>query len=105
MMSPILTLLNTSAVPFQYPTEYPSSKQRGRESLSERRRQRVLQSIIVPQDMELQNSDVSLESNDNQLDAENQRALMAAVLNEAVKTIEYVVGPNNVHVTSTEAEQ
>ena len=105
MMSPILTLLNTSAVPFQYPTEYPSSKQRGRESLSERRRQRVLPSIIVPQDSELQNLGVSLESNHNQFDAINQRDLMAAVLNEAVKTIEYVVGPNDVQVTSREAEQ
>ena len=89
MMSPLLTLLNTSAVPFQYPAEYPSSKESGQESLAERRRQRILPSIVVPQNSELPNSGVARQSNQHQLDSGNQRALMAAVLNEAVKTIEY----------------
>ena len=100
MMSPIITLLSTSAVPFQFPAEYPSQKDNV--SLAERRRQRGLPSIIVPQTIDFQSSGGSEQGSQHQLDAENQRALMAAVLNEAVKTLEYVVGPEDVQVTSRE---
>ena len=106
MMSPILTLLTTSAVPFQYPADYPT-QQRQHMSLAQRRRQRGSTCSTVPQTLELQNTGmaVHLGSNQNQLDADNQRALMAAVLNEAVKTIEYVIGPEDVQVTNRENEQ
>ena len=100
-MASILTLLNATAVPFQYPAEYSSPPQ---SNLAERRRQRGVAPISIPESMDLQESEVPLRPNQVQLRTENQRALMAAVLNEAVKTIDYVVGPNDLQVTSRETQ-
>ena len=92
----MLTLLNTTAVPFQFPAEHSSP---GTESLAERRRQRGVAPISIPQTMDLQSIESPSGSRQMQLDTENQRALMAAVLNEAVKTIDYAVGPSNLTVS------
>ena len=97
----MLTLLNTTAVPFQFPAEHSSP---GPESLAERRRQRGVAPISIPQTMDLQNTESPSGSRQMQLDAENQRALMAAVLNEAVKTIDYAVGPSDLTVTSRQTQ-
>ena len=102
MMSPILTLLNTSAVPFQFPADYPIDQPQGHRNIAARRRQRGLPCIIAPQPLDLENLGISVRSNQEQIDASNQRALMAAVLNEAAKTIEYVIGPEDAEVFSDE---
>ena len=52
--------------------------------------------------MGLENLGISVRSNQQQIDASNQRALLAAVLNEAAKTIEYVIGPEDAEVSLDE---
>ena len=100
-MVSMLTLLNTAAVPFQFPAEYSSPAPT---NIAERRRQRGVAPISIPPPMNFQDSELPSMPNQGQLDTENQRALMAAVLNEAVKTIDYAVGPSDVRVTSRETK-
>ena len=105
-MSPILTLLSTSAIPFQYPTDYPPQQQQQHITLAERRQRRGTPSINVPHILDLENNggeDYSA-SRQDQLNVANQRALMAAVLNVAVKTIHYAIGQEDVQSADQDIE-
>ena len=54
-MVSMLTLLNTAAVPFQFPAEYSSPAP---SNIAERRRQRVIAPIAIPPPMDFQDSDL-----------------------------------------------